>query len=236
MSCFWLGSRQTGETFPGAARRSVRDPRQRGDAAADAGRARDPALPALALALADRRCAGRRVDGRRDPRMAGARLQPARSQPAPRCVPDRRGGLAGRPHGPARCGRLHRGGDPQLRLRRGGAARRHERGPGAGAHGSAVRAGGRPGAVRPRLNRLPGPRAALRGLPLAADCPSRGTRYEPLRKQSRFEGSFRQRRAAALRAVADGPRPLAELDAEAVAALERDGLVRLEAEVVALPR
>jgi A/G-specific adenine glycosylase len=72
--------------------------------------------------------------------------------------------------------------------------------------------------------------------PLAADCPSRGTRYEPLRKQSRFEGSFRQRRAEALRAVADGPRPLAELDAEAVAALERDGLVRLEAEVVALPR
>jgi A/G-specific adenine glycosylase len=72
--------------------------------------------------------------------------------------------------------------------------------------------------------------------PLAADCPSRGTRYEPLRKQSHFEGSFRQRRAKALRAVADGPRPLAELDAEAVAALERDGLVRLEAEVVALPR
>jgi A/G-specific adenine glycosylase len=71
--------------------------------------------------------------------------------------------------------------------------------------------------------------------PLAANCPSRGRRYEPLRKQSRFEGSFRQRRAAALRAVADGPRPLRELDAEAVAALERDGLVRLEAEVVALP-
>jgi A/G-specific adenine glycosylase len=71
--------------------------------------------------------------------------------------------------------------------------------------------------------------------PLAAGCPSRGMRYEPLRKQSPFEGSFRQRRAIALRAVADGPRPLAELDAEAVAALERDGLVRLEAEVVALP-
>ena len=71
--------------------------------------------------------------------------------------------------------------------------------------------------------------------PLASACPSRGRRYEPLRKQSRFEGSFRQRRAAALRAVADGPRPLAELDAEAVAALEQDGLVRLEADVVALP-
>ena len=71
--------------------------------------------------------------------------------------------------------------------------------------------------------------------PLASACPSRGRRYEPLRKQSRFEGSFRQRRAAALRAVADGPRPLTELDAEAVAALEQDGLVRLEDELVALP-
>jgi len=71
--------------------------------------------------------------------------------------------------------------------------------------------------------------------PLAAGCPSRGMRYEPLRRQSRFEGSFRQRRARALRAVADGPRPLGDLDAEAVAALERDGLVRLEADVVALP-
>jgi A/G-specific adenine glycosylase len=71
--------------------------------------------------------------------------------------------------------------------------------------------------------------------PLAAGCPSRGMRYEALRKQSRFEGSFRQRRARALRAVADGPRALRDLDAEAVAALERDGLVRLEADVVALP-
>jgi A/G-specific adenine glycosylase len=71
--------------------------------------------------------------------------------------------------------------------------------------------------------------------PVEARCPSRGRRYEPLRKQSRFEGSFRQRRARALRAVAGGPRPLADLDREAVAALERDGLVRLEADVVALP-
>jgi A/G-specific adenine glycosylase len=71
--------------------------------------------------------------------------------------------------------------------------------------------------------------------PLAAGCPSRGRRYEPLRKQSRFEGSFRQRRAHALRAIADGPRRLVELDAEAVAALERDGLVRLDGELVALP-
>ena len=72
--------------------------------------------------------------------------------------------------------------------------------------------------------------------PLAGECPSRGRRYEPLRKQPRFEGSFRQRRAALLRLVAEAPRPLAELDAEAVAALERDGLVRVDGELVALPR
>jgi A/G-specific adenine glycosylase len=71
--------------------------------------------------------------------------------------------------------------------------------------------------------------------PLASECPSRGLRYEPLRRQSRFEGSFRQRRAHALRVVAEGPRPLAELDADAVRSLARDGLVRLEGDLVALP-
>jgi A/G-specific adenine glycosylase len=77
------------------------------------------------------------------------------------------------------------------------------------------------------------PRCAV--CPLAEACPSRGRRYEPLRKQSRFEGSFRQRRARALRAVAERARPLSELDAEAVAGLERDGLVRLEQGLVFLP-
>jgi A/G-specific adenine glycosylase len=71
--------------------------------------------------------------------------------------------------------------------------------------------------------------------PLAEACPSRGNRYEPLRKQSPFEGSFRQRRAATLRLVADADRPLAELDPEAVASLVRDGLVRLDGEAVSLP-
>jgi A/G-specific adenine glycosylase len=58
--------------------------------------------------------------------------------------------------------------------------------------------------------------------PLAELCPSRGRRYEPLRKQSRFEGSFRERRANALRDVVAGRRPR---DHEAVAALVRDGLL-----------
>jgi A/G-specific adenine glycosylase len=71
--------------------------------------------------------------------------------------------------------------------------------------------------------------------PLAAGCPSRGRRFEPLRKQGRFEGSFRQRRAAALRSVARAPTPLAELDREAVESLERDGLVTVTAGSAALP-
>jgi len=63
--------------------------------------------------------------------------------------------------------------------------------------------------------------------PLAGGCPSRGRRYEPLRKQSRFEGSFRQRRARTLRLVAEAERPLSELDPEAVQSLAQDGLVQL---------
>jgi A/G-specific adenine glycosylase len=63
--------------------------------------------------------------------------------------------------------------------------------------------------------------------PLASACPSRGRRYEPLRKQSRFEGSFRQRRAQTLRLVAESVRPLADLDREAVDSLAHDGLVQV---------
>jgi A/G-specific adenine glycosylase len=68
--------------------------------------------------------------------------------------------------------------------------------------------------------------------PLARGCPSRGRRFEPSRRQGPFEGSFRQRRAAALRAVVAGSQPA---DAAAVASLERDGLVRLDGKVVSLP-
>ena len=71
--------------------------------------------------------------------------------------------------------------------------------------------------------------------PFAAACPSRGTRDQPARKQSRFEGSFRQRRAATLRLVADSPQRAASLDTEAMHALERDGLVVVERGVVRLP-
>jgi A/G-specific adenine glycosylase len=71
--------------------------------------------------------------------------------------------------------------------------------------------------------------------PLASHCPSRGIREEPQRKQGPFEGSFRQRRSSALRVVADGPRALDALDAEAVRSLERDGLVVVDDGLVALP-
>jgi A/G-specific adenine glycosylase len=71
--------------------------------------------------------------------------------------------------------------------------------------------------------------------PLAARCPSRDLRFEPERRQSRFEGSFRQRRARVLTAVVQAPRPLAELDADAVASLAGDGLVVLDGDDVALP-
>jgi len=68
--------------------------------------------------------------------------------------------------------------------------------------------------------------------PLAELCPSCGSRYEPLRKQRPFEGSFRQRRAVALRAVAAGDHPQ---DDEAVESLVRDGLVVLRDGTASLP-
>jgi A/G-specific adenine glycosylase len=71
--------------------------------------------------------------------------------------------------------------------------------------------------------------------PLAEECPSRGVRDAPRRKQGPFEGSFRQRRAEALRLVAGSPRALEALDDKAVRSLERDGLVVVEGGVVALP-
>jgi A/G-specific adenine glycosylase len=71
--------------------------------------------------------------------------------------------------------------------------------------------------------------------PLASACPSRGRRYEPLRRQGPFEGSFRQRRALVLRAVSAESRAAGGLDAEAVAALELEGLVTVRDGWVSLP-
>jgi A/G-specific adenine glycosylase len=71
--------------------------------------------------------------------------------------------------------------------------------------------------------------------PLAGECPSRGRRYEPLRKQSRFEGSFRQRRARTLTLVAERPRRRSKLDQEATESLAADGLVQVRRGLVSLP-
>jgi A/G-specific adenine glycosylase len=72
--------------------------------------------------------------------------------------------------------------------------------------------------------------------PLGSGCPSRGTTYAPLRRQSRFEGSFRQRRARLLRAIAEAGRvPEAEVDAEALVSLVRDGLAEVSEGEARLP-
>jgi A/G-specific adenine glycosylase len=71
--------------------------------------------------------------------------------------------------------------------------------------------------------------------PLAGECPSRGRRDEPLRKQSRFEGSFRQRRARTLTLVAERPRRRRTLDQEATESLAEDGLVEVRRGLVSLP-
>ena len=71
--------------------------------------------------------------------------------------------------------------------------------------------------------------------PLAEGCPSRGLRFEPLRKQGPFEGSSRARRAALVRALHAGPRPASDYDAATLEGLERDGLVILRDGLVALP-
>jgi A/G-specific adenine glycosylase len=71
--------------------------------------------------------------------------------------------------------------------------------------------------------------------PLAERCPSRGRRYEPLRRQGRFEGSFRQRRARTLTLVAERTRRRSSLDVEALESLAADGLVQVRRGLVSLP-
>jgi A/G-specific adenine glycosylase len=74
-----------------------------------------------------------------------------------------------------------------------------------------------------------------RQCPLRHGCPSRGRRFAPLRTQSRFEGSFRQRRSATLRLIAEQPRRLETLDVDVVASLTGDGLVAIDGGLVSLP-
>lgn len=61
--------------------------------------------------------------------------------------------------------------------------------------------------------------------PLAEACRSRGQTFAPTRRQSRFEGSFRQRRAQTLRAITGGRPDPHHLEPAVRASLERDGLL-----------
>ena len=119
-----------------------------------------------------------------------------------------------------------------LRPRR--APGRHERSSRARPNRRAVRA-----RTRPTRSWISARRSATRALPAVrrARSPSAAppaARYAPLRKQSRFEGSFRQRRAQTLRLVTEGRRQVAQLDGEAVEALRKDGFLVLEGDRVEL--
>jgi A/G-specific adenine glycosylase len=73
------------------------------------------------------------------------------------------------------------------------------------------------------------------GCPLAAGCPSEGGRFEAARAQGLFAGSSRQRRAALMRELHEGPRAASLYDAATLRSLERDGLLVVRDGVVALP-
>jgi A/G-specific adenine glycosylase len=61
--------------------------------------------------------------------------------------------------------------------------------------------------------------------PLAARCPARGKTFAPARRQSRYEGSFRQRRAQTLHALSEGASDPHVAEPEVRASLVRDGLL-----------
>ncbi len=203
--------------------RPVRDPVSRGDAAADAGRARRAALPSLARALADGRRArggGRAADVLREWQGLGynrraLNLHRAASVIAERGWPSDLTELPGVGAYTAAAIRNFAFGDDVLPVDT-NVSRVQERTGHAFGPRSAQALMDLGATVC--LARVP----RCDACPLAEGCPSRGRRYAPLRKQSRFEGSFRQRRARALRAILAGEQPD---DDEAVAALARDGLV-----------
>jgi hypothetical protein len=87
--------------------RPVRDPRLGGDAPADAGRARDPALRGLAGALADRSIARCRAGRGGAGRVGGPRLQPPSAAPARGMRGRRRARVAAGPRRAARGRAVH---------------------------------------------------------------------------------------------------------------------------------
>jgi A/G-specific adenine glycosylase len=74
--------------------------------------------------------------------------------------------------------------------------------------------------------------------PLQRSCASRGPRsgeHDDRRRQSRYEGSFRQRRGTVLGALRAGAQPVTELDTDALASLIADRLAVVDGEVARLP-
>ena len=166
--------------------RSVRDPRQRGDAAADAGRACRPALRARGSS-GGRRAAALAAASPGDVirRVAGPRLQPARARAPPRGASRRGRRMARRPHRAPRCRPVHRGRAPELRLRRGRAPARRQRRARRAAHRRRVLGRGRPGADGSRRDDLPRPDPALRHMPARERAARRAARGTSRRGSSR---------------------------------------------------
>jgi A/G-specific adenine glycosylase len=73
--------------------------------------------------------------------------------------------------------------------------------------------------------------------PLARRCATRGALAHEARRrtQSRFAGSFRQRRGLVMARLRAGPAPAAELDDEALASLVTDGLAERDGDLAVLP-
>ena len=185
---------------------SVRDPRFGGDAPADAGGARRSAIHGLARALADRRRARRGAARRGDPHMAGPRATTAGRSTSTRRPrgspyegwPDDLTELPGVGRYTADAVARFAFGRPVLPVDTN--VRRVVQRTGFGFGPDAAHALMDLGATV-CLSRVP--RCAA--CPLATGCPSRGRRFAPLRRQGRFEGSFRQRRGQDAPARLRGP-------------------------------
>ena len=215
--------------------RPVRDPRLRGDAPADAGRARRAALRALAGPVADGRRPRGREPIRRDRRMAGSRLQPSRRRAPPRRLSDRRRGLARRPHRAPRRRPVHGRGHRELRLRRERPPARRQRRPRRATHRAWLHRRRGAGADGSRCDCVPRADPALRRLPAHGRVPFARHARRACAEAVALRGLVPSPPGDDAQGVADAPQRAGVLDPTVVEALERDGLVVVEDGLVRLP-
>lgn len=79
-------------------------------------------------------------------------------------------------------------------------------------------------------------KARCGGCPVEPHCPSAGTdEVIASARQAKYEGSMRQRRGKVLAALTSGEQVSRDIDAEAVAGLLADGLIRADGDVLQLP-